>query len=117
MFAEGSPDLMLYLREKNAFTITEVELAVLETNGKMSVMKKADAQPIRPKDLGLNLEQEYKSQIVIMDGNLLENNLKNYGYTKEWLLGEVKKKGANNFTDVFLAHKLVQKEMSMLIYI
>ncbi|UFU00285.1 DUF421 domain-containing protein [Radiobacillus kanasensis] len=96
-------DLMLFLREKNAFKLSDVELAILETNGQMSVMKKTDAQALKPKDIGLTLVNEHRPQIVIMDGNVMEKDLKRYGYTKEWLLGEIMKKGARDFSDVFVA--------------
>ena len=96
-------DLMIKLREKNAFKVADVELAVLETDGKVSVMKKANKQPVTPKDLGLLIEEEHQPQLVIIDGKVFHQHLKRYGYSKEWLLGEIKKQGANDFYDVFLA--------------
>lgn len=96
-------DLMMGLREKNAFKLADVELAMLETNGKFSVMKKTEKAPLTPKDIGLALEPDHKPQLVIIDGQLLEKRLHYLGYTKEWLFGEVMKKGAKNFSDVFLA--------------
>ncbi|MBB6453821.1 uncharacterized membrane protein YcaP (DUF421 family) [Salirhabdus euzebyi] len=96
-------DLMTKLREKNAFKLSDVEAAVLETNGKVSVMMKAGNQPITPQTLGLLVEEERLPQLVIVDGQLIEQKLKHYGYTKEWLQGEIQKQGAQNFSDVFLA--------------
>ncbi|SET20934.1 Uncharacterized membrane protein YcaP, DUF421 family [Salinibacillus kushneri] len=96
-------DLLIRLREKNAFKVSDVELAVLETDGQVSVMKKAGNQPLTPQTMGLMVEDEHRPQIVIIDGKLIEKKLKEYGYTKEWLLGEINKQGAQNFSDVFLA--------------
>ncbi|WP_102026347.1 DUF421 domain-containing protein [Salirhabdus sp. Marseille-P4669] len=96
-------DLMTKLREKNAFKLADVELAVLETDGQVSVMQKAANQPITPQTLGLLVEDEHRPQLVIIDGKLIEKNVKKYGYTKEWLLGEINKQGASDFKDVFLA--------------
>jgi uncharacterized membrane protein YcaP (DUF421 family) len=96
-------DLITRLREKNAFKLSDVELAVLETDGQLSVMMKAANQPITPQTLGLLVEDEHRPQIVIIDGKLIEKKLKYYGYTKEWLLGEINKQGAKDFKDVFLA--------------
>ena len=95
--------LMLNLREKNAFKVADVELAVFETNGKMSVMKKSDLQPITPKILGLKLEQEKRPYVLISNGKVHEKTLEQAGYSKEWLYGEVQKQGANDFKDVYLA--------------
>jgi uncharacterized membrane protein YcaP (DUF421 family) len=94
-------ELMLLLREHKAFKLADVEFAVLETNGKLSVMKKSDSQPITPKSLGIQVEAEYDPRTVIIDGNVMERTLKNLGYTKEWLKGELLKKGASHFEDVF----------------
>ncbi|GAA0488077.1 DUF421 domain-containing protein [Salinibacillus aidingensis] len=96
-------DLLIKLREKNAFKVSDVELAVLETDGKVSVMMKSGMQPLTPQTMGMMVEEEHRPQIVIIDGKLIEKKLKEYGYTKEWLLGEINKQGAQNFSDVFLA--------------
>src|SRR5690606_20810838 len=77
--------------------------AVLETTGQLSMMKKAANQPVTPQTLGLLVEDEHRPQLVIIDGKLIEKNVKKYGYTKEWLLGEINKQGAKDFKDVFLA--------------
>ncbi len=96
-------DLMNGLREKDAFKIDEVEMAILETNGQISVMKKPEYQALTPKDMGLRMKEDHAPSLIIIDGTLLEKRLRSLGYTKDWLLSEVKKKGANTFDDVFLA--------------
>jgi uncharacterized membrane protein YcaP (DUF421 family) len=96
-------DLMTKLREKNAFKLSDVEVAVLETDGQMSVMMKAANQPVTPQTLGLLVEDEHRPQLVVVDGQLIEQKLTQYGYTKEWLLGEINKQGAQDFSEVFLA--------------
>lgn len=96
-------ELMLNLRNKNAFKLTDVEFAVLETNGKVSVMKKADVQPVTPKLLNMQVEESHKPQMVIQDGTLMDKNLKDYGFTTDWLLTQIEKKGATDISDVFAA--------------
>ncbi|GGE39125.1 hypothetical protein GCM10011391_17410 [Pullulanibacillus camelliae] len=95
--------LMLNLREKNAFKLADVELAVFETNGQVSVMKKSDNEPITPKLLGMAVEQEKRPYIFIRDGVVQEQSLESAGYSKEWLYGEIQKQGASNFKDVYVA--------------
>lgn len=96
-------DLMVGLREKDAFKLSEVELAVLETDGQISVMKKAEYEPLTPKDINMTVEEEKKPSLIIIDGSLMEKRLNYLGYSKEWILGEIMKKGANKIEDVFLA--------------
>lgn len=96
-------ELILLLREKGVFNISDVEMAVLETNGQLSVMLKTEKQPVTPQALSLPYEPEYGPTIVLMDGRLLHKGLKERGYSKEWLLGEVQKQGAADFEEVFLA--------------
>lgn len=96
-------ELLMLLREKGIFKVADVEMAVMETNGELSVMLKTNQQPVTPQVLGIPLEQEHGPAILIMDGKLLKRSLKNLGLSKEWLEGEVQKYGAKDIRDVFLA--------------
>jgi uncharacterized membrane protein YcaP (DUF421 family) len=96
-------DLLNGLRVKGAFNISEVELAMLETDGQISLMKKPEYQSLTPNDIGLSVEEDHAPSLVIIDGTLLEKHLNYLGYTKEWLLEEIKKQGVNRIEDVFLA--------------
>ncbi|MFD2045408.1 DUF421 domain-containing protein [Ornithinibacillus salinisoli] len=96
-------ELMLLLREKDIFKVSEVEMAVLETNGKLSVMKKSNVQPVTPKTLGITVEKEDGPTILIMDGQPLKESLSKLGYSNDWLLREIQKQGAADIKDVFLA--------------
>jgi uncharacterized membrane protein YcaP (DUF421 family) len=96
-------DLLNGLREQGAFKLSEVEIAILETNGQISVMKKPEYQSLTPKDLGLSVEEDHAPSLIIIDGTLLEKRLNYLGYSEEWLREEMKKQGANGVEDVFLA--------------
>ncbi|WP_227935422.1 DUF421 domain-containing protein [Alkalihalobacillus deserti] len=96
-------ELMIALRQKDVFKLSEVETAVMEKNGQVSVMKKSELLPLTPKDVGKVTEQEREPRIVIIDGNVMERSLSEYGYTKDWLLGEIMKQGAKKFSEVFFA--------------
>lgn len=98
-----SEELMLLLRQKNVFKLADVELAVLETNGMLNVMKKTELQPLTPKDAGIQVVSEQEPHILIIDGNLMTRSLDKSGYSKEWLLGKISEQGAKDFRDVFLA--------------
>ena len=96
-------ELMLLLREKGVFKISDVEMAVFETNGELSIMLKTDQQPITPKTMGVPVELEHGPTVLIMDGKIMKKSLNDLGYSINWLTSEVKKQGAKEIKDVFLA--------------
>ncbi|MBN8201413.1 DUF421 domain-containing protein [Bacillus sp. NTK034] len=86
-------DLSSLLRQKNVFKTADVEFAVLEPRGDLSIMLKKENQPLTPKDLQLNLPQEKEPQTVIMDGKILNDPLAESGKTRKWLNMEIEKLG------------------------
>lgn len=96
-------ELMLLLREKNVFKVSDVEMAVLETNGRLSVLLKTNKQPVNANMLGIHVKREHGPSILIMDGKTMNKTMEKLGYTEEWLRSEIQKQGANDISDVFLA--------------
>mgnify|MGYP001407038644 CR=1 FL=1 len=96
-------ELMLLLREKKTFKVDDVEMAVLETNGKLSVMVKSNKQPRNATMAGKIVNQEHGPNILIMDGKTMKKTMEKLGFTEDWLKSEVQKQGANDISDVFLA--------------
>lgn len=99
----NTSDLMLELRQKNTFNVADVEFAVMETNGKLSVMKKSGSQPLTPQAFGLQIPSETDPRLVVLNGYVMEHTLRELGYTKQWLSKELKKQGISNVREVFLA--------------
>ncbi len=78
-------DLLTSLRGKDIFDISEVQYAVVETTGNVSVMKKqADDTPVR-KDLGIEPHPEDPPQLVVSDGKIIETSVKYLGYDVQWI--------------------------------
>ncbi len=96
-------ELMKLLREEGVFKIDDVEIAILETNGELSVMKKSDLEPITPRLLGMKVKLEHAPSLLIVDGHILEKNLTILGYSNKWLMNEIQKHGAKSINEVFLA--------------
>ena len=96
-------DLMMQLREKDVFDMTQVEFAILEPHGKLSVLKKSENQPVTPKDLNLSTTYQGISIEIIRDGRIQESNLKDLKLTHEWLYNQLTAKGVKNIEEVFLA--------------
>lgn len=97
--------LIQSLREKDIFDIDEVEYAILETNGKISVKKKPEYKTVTMKDLKLpySLKSSFPVELI-MDREIQEDNLAVHGITKEWLTSQLSKKG-KKVSDVFYAVK------------
>ncbi len=85
-------DLVEQLREKDVFSVSDVEFAVLETDGSLSVLKKSQVQPITPSDLNMSTEYKGLSVELISEGQILKQNLLQIDQDEEWLLGELKKR-------------------------
>uniref|UniRef100_UPI00063F4AF2 DUF421 domain-containing protein n=1 Tax=Aneurinibacillus tyrosinisolvens TaxID=1443435 RepID=UPI00063F4AF2 len=97
----STDELLEELRLKNAFKVADVEFAVLETNGQLSVMKKKEAQPATLKDLNIKAAPERESQAVIMDGKIILEPLSTAGFNVQWLNTELEKAGVT-LENVFL---------------
>lgn len=98
------------LREKDIFDIEEVEYAILEDNGRLSVMKKEAFQGVQKKDMKLPSHPQAFPVELIMDGIVMEDNLKNYGLTVQWLENELRRKG-KHISDVFYAVRGTQQQL------
>jgi uncharacterized membrane protein YcaP (DUF421 family) len=84
------------LREKDIFDIQDVEYAVLELNGRVSVLRKPECRQVRIKDLPQFISTNEKKTIfpieLIMDGDIIKNNLKQNHLSEAWIYDELKKR-------------------------
>lgn len=110
-----SDELMEELRKKNAFRVADVEFAVLETDGKVSVMLSKENQPLTPKSLGIKVPNEQEPQTVIMDGEILDEPLATAGMSRGWLAAELEKIGVAK-ENVYLAQVDGYGELSVDLY-
>lgn len=104
-------ELQHLLRAKDVFSIQEVEYAILETNGHVSVMKKPEYQTPNKKDLNVYPEEAFLPFTLISDGEIIEDNVKEAGLSKDWLHKEIKKQNYNNVEDVFYAEYTEGKKL------
>lgn len=78
-------DLMTALRGNGIFDVEEVQLAVVETNGQVTAYQKAAARPATCGDLQLGIPTENPPDVLIADGCISKDGMKNAGYTREQL--------------------------------
>ena len=86
-------ELQERLRDKNIVNISDVEYAILETNGQISVIEKPNKRNTIPEDFGINPEYEGLPYDLVVDGKIMTDNLKILGKNYNWLKKEVLKFG------------------------
>ncbi len=96
-------DLMEELRANNCPNIADVEFAILETSGQLSVIPKSQKRPVVAEDLNIDTKYEGLPLALIADGKVKTNNLSHINLSTEWLKTELGKFGIQNVKDVFFA--------------
>lgn len=84
------------------FDISQLQSAVLEGNGKISFLPKAEQRPVNPNDLNLQPQAEMMVANVIIDGKIMDENLKNAGKDRNWLKAQLKGQGCSDEKEVLL---------------
>ena len=96
-------DLLEECRQKNAFDISKIEFAILETSGRLSIQPKSKDRPLTPGDMQILAPYEGLCTNIIIDGKIIEENL-NASQDKTWLNTELAKQGIIDYTSVLLAY-------------
>jgi len=105
-------ELLEQLRTKSIFKLADVEFAMLETSGDLSVLLKSENQPLTPKHMGMQLTIEKPNQTVIMDGVIQDEPLATAGKSRGWLHTELDKIGVT-IENVFLAQVDTHGELTV----
>ena len=96
-------EFMLLCREQGYFDLTEIQTAVFEHNGKLSVLPKAVYRPVTPDDLNIPAKAAHIGVEVIMDGRIMGENLKRMERDAAWLTAELATRGYRDAKSIFLA--------------
>lgn len=96
-------EFMVMCRQAGYFDINDIQTAIFEYNGHLTILPSSAKRPLTPNDISLNPEQEYIATELIMDGRILHENLKRHGLNLQWLEKELKKQGFDRAEDIFLA--------------
>lgn len=92
-----------HLRQGGVFDIGQVELAIIEPNGDLSVLKKSQYRPVTPADLKISTQYEGLAIELIMDGQVIEKNLQENNLSRVWLTTALAQYGITNPKDVAYA--------------
>ena len=96
-------EFLVQCRVSGYFDVSKLETAILEGNGKNSFLPKVTDRPATPEDLNLSPQQDHMVANVILDGKIMEQNLKCTGNDEKWLKNQIKGQGADRVEDVLLA--------------
>lgn len=95
-------ELLEELRAQGYTDLSVVKYAILETNGKLSVLPYADQKPPTAREMAVAVQESGLPRVVVSDGRLLEHNLKALGHDRPWLEGQLRKRGCAGPEEVFL---------------
>lgn len=107
-------EFMVMCRQQGYFDLTSIQTAVFEYNGKLTILPVSSQRPVTPNDMNLSPQQELLFTELIMDGRILENNLKLMGLDMKWLDNQLKQNNISSPKDVFLA--VCDKNLKCILY-
>ncbi|WP_206811319.1 DUF421 domain-containing protein [Paradesulfitobacterium ferrireducens] len=96
-------ELISELRTQGVFNIADVEFALFEPGGKISVQKNSQKQPVTPNDLHMPTQYDGLPTNLVMDGVVLVDALRSLKLTKAWLQHQLQKQNVQNIEEVSLA--------------
>lgn len=107
-------EFMVMCRQQGYFDLTNIQTAVYEYNGKLTILPVSSQRPATPNDMNLAPEQELLFTELIMDGRILEDNLKRMGLDLTWLNKQLKQHRIHSAQDVFLA--VCDRNLKLVLY-
>jgi uncharacterized membrane protein YcaP (DUF421 family) len=104
-------NICMFLREKGVFDLNEVEFAIIEDSGNLSVLKKSQFQTVTPHDLQIPTPYKGMALPLILDGKVYEKNLHKLNLELNWLKSSLKDRGIDSFEEVFFAELNTQGDL------
>lgn len=95
-------EFLTMCREQGYFDLNDIQTAIFEYNGKLTILPNSANRPVTPADIELNPEPDHINTEVIMDGRIMNENLKRMGLDLQWLEKQVKAQGYHDAKEIFL---------------
>ena len=106
-------DLLEHLRTMSVFNISDVQYAILETSGDLSVLKKSAFQDVCCSDLDIKKSEAELSYALIIDGKIIDRAMDDACVGSKWLIKQLKSVGIKSEKHVFFAILEEKKELSI----
>lgn len=95
-------EFSLLCREQGYFDLEEIQTAVFEHNGKLSILPYSKNRPLVPEDLKIAVKEAHVGVEVIMDGRIMGENLSRIGRDENWLAKRLESEGHKEAKEIFL---------------
>lgn len=95
-------EFLTMCREQGYFDLNDIQTAIFEYNGKLTILPKSANRPVTPSDMKLQPEPEHINTEIIMDGRIMGENLKRMGLDLKWLEKQIKAQGYHDAKEIFL---------------
>ncbi len=95
-------EFMVLCRQEGYFNINDIQTAVFEYNGKITILPKSAKRPVTPEDMNIPTKKAEICTEIILDGHILHENLKRLGLNTDWLNKELKTQKYNNAKEIYL---------------
>lgn len=95
-------EFLMMCREQGYFDLNDIQTAIFEYNGKLTVLPVSTGRPVTPDDLNMTPALDYLNVEVIMDGRVIDKNLKQIGLDSAWLDKQLKARGYHNAKEIYL---------------
>ena len=96
-------EFLVQCRTNGFFNLSDIKTALLEENGKISFLPYSDRRPANPSDFNIKPKEEGIVTNLILDGRVMDENLKELGFDKLWLNEMLQKQGIIKIDNIFLA--------------
>lgn len=96
-------EFLVQCRTNGFFNLSDIKTALLEENGKISFLPYSDRRPANPNDFNIKPKEDEILTNLILDGKIMQENLKELGFDKIWLMEMLQKQGVIKTDNIFLA--------------
>ena len=95
-------EFLLLCRQEGYFDLSDIQTAVFEYNGKLSILPVSSSRPLTPEDMSLDTKPSHILREVILDGRIIGDNLKRRGLDEIWLERQLTEKGYKSAKEILL---------------
>ena len=95
-------EFLLLCRESGYFDLKEIQTAIFEHNGKLSILPRSVNRPLTPEDMKMPVSPTHIGTELIMDGRIMGENLTRIGRGEDWLLSEIGFYGYKSVREILL---------------
>lgn len=106
-------EFLMLCRQQGYFRISDIQTAVFEYNGKLTILPVTSSRPVTPEDMNLSPKQEHINTEIIMDGRIMDENLQRMGLDEKWLNKQLKEQGYKNAKQIYLGLCDSEKKLSL----